>query len=118
MTQRKQILFKVDNITMVVETRDLELSEIEKTKELVAQECECSIEDVEVEIVEEEQAMSEDVDSTDIGLVFWRSLCFDPIVGVMNQIDEESDEFIDLMAAYQRHENLEAIAESLNFFVD
>ena len=116
MTTRKIILFKVDSIIMVQETRDLTLTEIEKMKELVAQECECSVEDVEVEQINNVIELSEDVDSTDIGLVFWRSLSFEPIVGVMCQLDE--NEFIDLMLDYMQGKEIEGIDEKLNFFID
>lgn len=110
MTNRKRILFKVDNIVMVEETRDLELTEIEKLKELVAQECDCTIDDVEVETVDSELEMSEDVDSTPDGLVFWKALCFDTIQGVYCQLQEGSDEYLDAL-------NNGTLEQYLNFFI-
>lgn len=111
MTTRKRILFKVDNIVMVEETRDLQLNEIEKVKELVAQECDCTIEDVEVETIDSELEMSEDVDCVADGyLVFWRSLEFKPIQGVYCELKEGSDEYLDAL-------NNGTLAEHLNFFI-
>lgn len=110
MTSRKKILFKVGNITMIEETRDLELTEIEKLKELVAQECECSVDDVEVETIEGEMEMSEDIDCIAEGLIFWRNLEFKPIRGVYCLLKEGTDEYLDAM-------NNGTLGEYLTFFI-
>lgn len=100
MPNRRKILFKVDNTIMVEELRDLTLNEIDKLKELIALECDCYPQDVEVVTVDAEVEMSEDIDSTtDMNgkgiLVFWRSLSFKPIVGVGCTLVEGSDEYLD-----------------------
>lgn len=117
MNSRRKIQFKVDNTVMVEELRDLSIEEIERMKVLVAQECDCTPEDVEVDTVEAEVEMSEDIDLAVEGLVFWRSLSFDPIVGVMCDIDENSDEFIDMLTDYRLNINMNKTLEKLSFFI-
>jgi hypothetical protein len=113
MTTRRKILFKVDNAVMVEELRDLSIEEIERLKVLVAQECECNPEDVEVDTIEAEVEMSEDVDATDIGFVFWRSLSFEPIVGVRSTLIEGSDEYLDAVNNGTLENYLEFFTERL-----
>ena len=113
---RRKILFKVENIVMVEELRDLTLDEIDRLKELVAQECECTVDDVEVDTVDAEIEMSEDIDcTTDMDgkgiLVFWRSLSFRPIVGVSCSLVEGSDEYLDAI-------NNGTLINYLDFFVE
>ncbi len=111
MVPRKKILFKIDNIVMVEESRDLSLTEIEKLKELVAQECECAIEDVEVETITTDIEVSEDIDCIADGyLVFWRNLEFKPIRGVYCLLKEGTDEYLDAM-------NNGTLDEHLIFFI-
>ena len=62
MSSRRKILFKVDNTIMVEELRDLTIDEITRMKELVAQECECGIDEVEVDTIEAEIELSDEVD--------------------------------------------------------
>jgi len=120
MTSRRKIQFKVDNIVMVEELRDLTIDEIERVKALVAQECDCAIEDVDVDTIEAEVEMSEDVDWSDDtkALVFWRALYPDPIVGVMCEVDENSDAFIELMKDFMLNRNTDKVLQSLDFFVE
>lgn len=112
---RRKILFKVDNTVMVEELRDLSIDEIERMKELVAQECECTPEDVEVTTVNAEIEVSDEVDSTTDAngkgiLIFWRSLSFTPIVGVQCSLIEGSDEYLDAL-------NNGTLENYLDFFV-
>ncbi len=116
MSSRRKIQFKVDNTVMVEELRDLSIDEIERMKVLVAQECECTPEDVEVDTIDADIEMSEDIDSTtDMDgkgiLVFWRSMAFDPIVGVQCSLPEGSDEYLDAM-------NNGTLINYLDFFVE
>lgn len=117
MITRRKILFKVDNAVMVEELRDLSIEEIERMKVLVAQECDCTPEDVEVDTIESEIEISKDIDSAVEGLVFWRSLSFDPIVGVMCNMDENSDAFIDMLTDYKLNINTDKTLENLSFFI-
>ena len=100
MSSSRKILFKVDNTIMVEELRDLTIDEITRMKELVAQECECGIDEVEVDTIEAEIELSDEVDCTidmeGVGvLVYWKSLEFRPIVGVSCSLVEGSDEYLD-----------------------
>lgn len=95
MSSRRKIQFKVDNTVMVEELRDLSIEEIDRMKVLVAQECDCTPEDVEVDTVEAEIELSEDIDVTTEGMTFWRSLYPNPIVGVTCTLEEGSDEYLD-----------------------
>lgn len=110
MSTRKKTLFKVDNVVMVEENRDLYIGEIDRLKELVAQECDCSIDEVEVETIETEMEMSEDIDCTSDGLVFWRSLEFKTIQGVYCELEEGSDEYLDAL-------NNGTLEKHLHFFI-
>lgn len=113
MTNRRKIQFKVGKTIMVEELRDLSIEEIERLKVLVAQECECTPEDVEVDTIEAEIEMSEDIDVTDTGLVFWRSLSFDPIAGVRCKLIEGSDEYLDALNNGTLENHLEFFTQKL-----
>jgi hypothetical protein len=76
----------------------------------IALECECGIDDIEVEKVEMSVEVSEDVDVTVDGMVFWKSLYMQPIQGVSCDLEEGSDAYLDAI-------NNGTIAEHLNFFI-
>jgi hypothetical protein len=118
MATRKKILFKVNDIVMVEELRDLSIEEVNNLKVIVAQECDCTPEDVEVDTQEAEIIMS-DFDITKTGMVDFRSLYPNPVIGSGNfEIDENSDKFITLMQNYIQNKDIDKIAESLSFFTD
>lgn len=98
MSSRRKVQFKVDNIVMVEEPRDLTLDEIDRMKSIVAQECECMLEDVCVEFVDAEIELSEDIDVAPEGLVYWRSLLMKPAIGVSCLLEEGSDEYLDAIS--------------------
>ena len=95
MKQRKKVLFKVNNEVVVEDSTDLKLNQIDELKWVIALECGCGYDDIEVEVLEESLDLSDEVDLTVDGLVFWKSLYITPIQGVVCLLEEGSDEYLD-----------------------
>lgn len=95
MSNRRKIQFKVDNVVMVEESRNLTIDEIDRLKSIVAQECECTDDDVCVEFIDTEIELSDDIDVAPEGLVYWRSLLMKPAIGVSCLLEEGSDEYLE-----------------------
>ena len=110
MKPRTKLLFKVNNEIVLEESTDLHLNQIDELKWGIALECECDVADVEVDIVEMDVEMSEDVDVSVDGLVFWKSLYMQPIQGVSCDLEEGSDEYLDAI-------NNGTLINHLNFFI-
>jgi hypothetical protein len=94
MTERKRILFKKDGRVVMEETRDLYLNQIDGLKWMLAEELECTYDDidVEVEVTHSKEELS-DYDVTSTGMVHWKDPEFKEITGVkvMGNIDELLD---------------------------
>jgi len=110
MNARKKLLFKVDNEVVLEESGDLYLNHIDEIKWVIAEELECGFDDVEVEVFEFPIELSEEIDLTDEGLVFWKSLHHKPILGVFCEYEEGSDEYLDAILDG-------SIEEKLHFFI-
>lgn len=110
MKQRIKLLFKLNNEVVLEENDDLYLNQIDALKWVISAECECSIDDIEVERIETPIDISEEVDISVEGLVFWNSLYMLPIQGVSCGLKEGTDEYLDAM-------NNGTIVEHLNFFM-
>jgi hypothetical protein len=110
MKPRTKLLFKINNKVILEESTDLYLNQIDELKWGIALDCECSIDDIEVETVEMVIDASEDVDVTVDGLVFWKSLYMQPIQGVSCDLEEGSDEYLDAI-------NNGTLINHLNFFI-
>lgn len=95
MSNRKKIVFKVNNEVVLEESADLFINQIDELKWKIAEETETPIDLIEVEYVEAEKEYSDDIDATYIGLVFWRSLFHEPIKGVKCLLRVGSDEYLD-----------------------
>ena len=110
MTQRRKILFKVNDEVVVEETRDLYPNQIDEMKWIIASECECTYDDVEVEFEEVKHELSDDIDVSDVGLIFSSALYHNPIEGVFCTIEEGCDEYLDAILNG-------TIDKYLNFFI-
>lgn len=110
MKPRAKLVFKINNEIVLEESTDLYLNQIDELKWAIARECECAYDDIEVEKVELSMEVSEDVDLSVDGLVFWKSLYMQPIKGVSCDLEEGSDEYLDAI-------NNGTITEHLNFFI-
>ena len=110
MKTRTKLVFKINNEIVLEESTDLHLNQIDELKWGIAMECECNIDDIEVEKVELPLEVSEDVDVSADGMVFWKSLYMQPIQGVMCDLEEGSDEYLDAI-------NNGTLINHLNFFI-
>jgi hypothetical protein len=110
MKPRTKLVFKINDEIVLEESTDLYLNQIDELKWNIALECECSIDDIEVEKVEMPLEVSEDVDVAVDGLVFWKSLYMQPIQGVTCDLEEGSDEYLDAI-------NNGTLINHLNFFI-
>lgn len=89
---RVKILFKVHGKVVAEELSDLYLNQIDEKKWIIASECECTYDDVDVERVEPVQELS-DYDVTNDGIVNFKDLWFKPVTGVLMNVD--MDTFLD-----------------------
>jgi len=114
MNTRKKTYFKINNEVVVEETQDMTIEMIEKMKWIIAEECECQYDDIEVESIEvyfnPNQELSDDIDVDVNGLHFWRSDYPDTVQGVLCELKEGSDEYLDAI-------NNGTLINHLKFFV-
>lgn len=94
MNPRKKIVFKVNNQIVLEDRRDLYPNQIDELKWFVAGECSCHYEDVDMEIVEATEELSE-IDVDNHGLFDWKSLDCIYLTGVGLPFTEGSDEYLD-----------------------
>ncbi len=106
MKPRKKILFKINGVVVVEDTRDLLLDEIEKMKWVVAEECECMYDDVDVETetFNTEHELSEYDVSTE-GLFNWKDPYFKLVTGV--KLVGSMDDLLDCIGKKYRDNYLE-----------
>ena len=109
MNTKKIILFKINNEVVVEEKEDLFLNQVDEMKWAVALEFKVGFDEVVVEVVDEKE-LSDMVDVTPLGMVFWKALYHEPIKGVYCDLVEGSDEYLDAM-------NDGTLTEHLNFFI-
>lgn len=110
MNPRAKILFKINGEVVVEESTDLFLNQIDEMKWIIAEECECSYDDIEIERIELPIEISEDVDVSPNGLHFWKALYPNPIIGVYCDLKIGTDEYLDAI-------NDGSIINHLNFFI-
>lgn len=106
----KKILFKIKEEVIIEETRDLFPNQIDELKWVIADECQVTYDEVCVEFEDTEIIYSDNIDVSTEGLIFSDALYHNPIDGVMCQMVEGSDEFLDaiLDGTIEKH---------LNFFI-
>jgi hypothetical protein len=110
MKARSKTLFKVKNEVILEESSDLYLNQIDEIKWQIALECEVNFDEIDVEKIEMPLDLSDDVDVSVDGLIFWKSLSFKPIQGIKCELIEGSDEWLDAI-------NNGTIDKYINFFV-
>ena len=83
MNIRKRILFLINGEVVVEESKDLFPNEVDEMKWVIASECECNFDDIEVklETLYNEQELS-DYNVTSIGIVHFKDTQFKTIEGV------------------------------------
>ena len=98
MENRKTIIFKLDGEVILEERCNLYLNQIDELKWNIALELGCTYDDIEVETIEVPVEMSDDVDISSIGMIFWKDTYFTPIVGTACSLEEGSDAWLDAKA--------------------
>jgi len=98
MEKRRLILFKLDGEIILEERCNLYLNQIDELKYNVAMELGCEVDDIEVETIDIPIEMSDEVDVSSIGLIFWKDTYFMPIIGVMCELEIDSDAYMDAVA--------------------
>jgi hypothetical protein len=98
MENRKTIIFKLDGEVILEERCNLYLNQIDELKWNIALELGCTYDDIEVETIEVPIEMSDDVDVSSIGLIFWKDTYFTPITGTACDLKEGSDAYLDAIA--------------------
>ena len=93
MKKKKLTLFKLNGEIVVVEEREMLLSEIEDMKNIICFECDCEYDNINVEFEEVDDLFS-DYDVTPKGLALFEQP-FHIIKGVKLNIIEGSDEYLD-----------------------
>ena len=106
---RKILLFKINNLVVCEEHKELSIKDIYDYKRAIALELGCSPFDIEVDM-EVTEIEDTELDSTLDGLVFWKSTFFQPIRGVECSLVEGSDEYLDALLDG-------SLEKYLNFFV-
>lgn len=94
MKERKKILFKVNNETVLEESSDLFLNQIDEMKWGIAEACSCTYDDVEVEMVSLPLETS-DIDVTPDGMHYWKDTEGKLLTGVSCLLVLGSDEHLD-----------------------
>lgn len=97
-TTRKVLLFKVDNEIVLEERCNLYLNQIDELKWAIALELGCTYDEVEVNAEDVPIEMSEEIDVSSIGMIFWKDTYFTPIIGTVCDLKEGSDEWLDAKA--------------------
>jgi hypothetical protein len=109
-SSNKKVLFKINDEVVLIEDGDLYLNQIDEIKWKIVEECECRFDDIEVDILDNLIVLSDEVDVSDIGLVFWKAYYPQAIQGVECDLVEGSDEYLDAM-------NNGSLIDYLHFFV-
>ena len=93
--KRQKILFKINNEVIVEETNETISGSIDEIKHIIVEETDCKFEEITVEYIDLPSGVSEDIDVSDIGMIFWKDLDFVPITGVVLDLVEGSDDYLD-----------------------
>ena len=114
MNKITKTLFKINNEVVVEESNDMTIEMVERMKWIIAEECECQYDEIEVEIEDvyynPAKELSDEIDVGANGLHFWRSDYPDTIIGVKCQLVIGSDEYLDAI-------NNGTIEKYLKFFI-
>ena len=94
--KRVKVLFKINNQVVVEESGDLTISDIERFKWIVVEECEANYDDIDVEIIDLGIELG-DIDVGSTGMYNYKDSYFNIKVGIKLSIKYGSDEFLDAM---------------------
>jgi hypothetical protein len=103
--KRVKVLFKINNEVVVEETGEYNTTEIEKFKWNVVQECEVFYDDIETEIIELDEDLSEFDISTE-GMQSYKDTEFVIKIGVSLPFEIGSDAYLDAMNEGTLEDNL------------
>ena len=81
MNKRTRVLFKINNEVVVIEQKKLLLDEVERMKWIIASECECQYDDIDVEFEDSVRELSE-LDVSVEGLIDWKDVNNKVISGI------------------------------------
>ena len=97
MSERTITTFTKDNQVIFEDNKNLGLDELDTLKKQMAFEFECNEDDIDVrhETIHSNTEFSDEIDSSHIGLVFWKSTYFEPIKGIKMDLVLGSDEHLD-----------------------
>jgi hypothetical protein len=96
---RKKLLFKINNEVVIEETMELYLDQIDKLKRIIAEECGCCIDDIDVEvIVEHSKQELSNLDVNEHGMFFWNESDAVILGGIGCEIEFGSDEYLDAIS--------------------
>ena len=110
-SNRTKVEFKINNEVVVIEDRDLTEKEITDMKFIIAEECEVAYFEVTHNVIKEEREVSDEVDITDIGLIFFKDTYPNPIQGIFCALVQGSDEYLDAILDG-------TLLDSLNFYIN
>jgi hypothetical protein len=91
---RKKILFKINQEIVLEESANALIDTVEKMKFIIAEECSCQYDDIDVEIIDLPQDLSE-IDVTTEGMMNWTDVNFKILTGVKFDLVLGSDEHLD-----------------------
>lgn len=114
MITRKKNLFKVNDQIVAEESVEMTIDMVEKMKWIIAEECQCPYDDIEVEyktISTNSTDLSEEIDVGVEGLHYWNSVYPDPIQGLHCDLVIGSDEYLDAISNG-------TIEQHINFYVN
>jgi hypothetical protein len=94
MKNRKKILFKIKEEVVLEESADMLVDTVEKMKFIIAEECSCQYDDIDVEVIDLPQDLSE-IDVTTDGMLNWTDVNFKILTGIKFDLVLGSDEHLD-----------------------
>jgi len=96
-SSNKKVLFKINDEVVLIEDGDLYLNQIDEIKWKIVEECECRFDDIEVNILDNLLELSDEIDVSDMGLIYYKSYYPQPIQGIDCELEIGSDEYLDAM---------------------
>jgi hypothetical protein len=88
-------LFKINKEVILVEEGDLFLNQINLIKWKIVEECGCKFEEIDIDILDDGLDLSNEIDVSDIGLIYWKAYYPQPIQGIDCDFEVGSDEYLD-----------------------
>lgn len=92
---KKKILFKIKDEVVYEENRDINLDRLDRMKIIIAEECDCAIDDIDVVYEEVISLELSTIDVTNEGMIYWTNLYPKVLTRVEIQLQLGSDEHLD-----------------------